>query len=140
MGKANILVAGKTGVGKSTLIDSIFNKDLALTGKGKFITQNIKEYSEEDYPVSIIDTMGLDSVNYKMVINNIKIYIEERRKSFNGNEHVHFAWVCIYDCGEPTLTSWYHNDSSEKELIEMLSKYIPVIVVLTKSLNNDNYL
>ncbi len=38
-GMANILIAGKTGVGKSTLINSIFQGNLAETGQGKPVTQ-----------------------------------------------------------------------------------------------------
>ena len=34
-GKVNIVVAGKTGVGKSTLINCVFRGELARTGSGK---------------------------------------------------------------------------------------------------------
>ena len=38
MKKANILIVGKTGVGKSTLINNIFREEMAETGIGKPIT------------------------------------------------------------------------------------------------------
>ena len=38
----NIVIIGKTGVGKSTLINTIFGQKLAETGIGKPVTQAIK--------------------------------------------------------------------------------------------------
>lgn len=37
----NIIVAGKTGVGKSTLINSVFKEKLAETGMGKPVTTHM---------------------------------------------------------------------------------------------------
>ena len=38
----NIIVAGKTGVGKSTLINVLFRENLVETGIGKPVTQHMK--------------------------------------------------------------------------------------------------
>ena len=38
--KLNIIVAGKTGVGKSTLINGVFRETLAETGIGKLERKN----------------------------------------------------------------------------------------------------
>jgi len=35
MGVCNLLIAGRTGVGKSTLINSVFHGRMAATGQGK---------------------------------------------------------------------------------------------------------
>ena len=40
--KPNILLAGGTGVGKSSLINKIFGKELAKTGMGKPITDSYR--------------------------------------------------------------------------------------------------
>lgn len=37
--KLNIMIVGKTGVGKSTLLNSLFGENLALTGSGEPITE-----------------------------------------------------------------------------------------------------
>ena len=47
MEKVNILVVGKTGVGKSTLINSVFREELAETGVGKPVTQHLKKITKE---------------------------------------------------------------------------------------------
>ena len=56
----NIIVAGKTGVGKSTLINSIFRENLADTGIGMPVTGHMKQYSKKNFPLSIYDTRGFE--------------------------------------------------------------------------------
>ena len=45
----NIIVAGKTGVGKSTLINSVFREKLAETGMGKPVTDHMRKISKRVY-------------------------------------------------------------------------------------------
>lgn len=63
-GRVNILVAGKTGVGKSTLINAVFRGELAKTGSGKPVTQTTQELSRPGHPLTIIDTRGLEVGDY----------------------------------------------------------------------------
>ncbi|MBQ2431273.1 MAG: 50S ribosome-binding GTPase [Campylobacter sp.] len=41
--KLNVLIVGKTGVGKSTLINTIFGRNVVRTGSGEPITKKIVE-------------------------------------------------------------------------------------------------
>ena len=59
MGHVNLIIAGKTGVGKSTLINAAFTKDVAETGIGEPVTTNIRLYTQENYPLRIYDTRVL---------------------------------------------------------------------------------
>ena len=43
----NIIVAGKTGVGKSTLINSVFKEKLAETGMGKPVTTHMRKITKK---------------------------------------------------------------------------------------------
>ena len=43
----NIIVAGKTGVGKSTLINSVFKEKLADTGMGKPVTSHMRKITKK---------------------------------------------------------------------------------------------
>ena len=56
----NIVVAGKTGSGKSTLINNVFREKMAETGTGIPITQEINKIEKEGFPLRIYDTPGLE--------------------------------------------------------------------------------
>ena len=56
----NIIVAGKTGVGKSTLINSVFKEKLADTGMGKPVTDHMRKIVKKGIPLAIYDTRGLE--------------------------------------------------------------------------------
>ena len=54
----NIIVAGKTGVGKSTLINSVFREELAETGMGRPVTTHMRRITKKDFPLVVYDTKG----------------------------------------------------------------------------------
>ena len=62
MGHANLIITGKTGVGKSTLINAAFREDIAKTGIGTPITDtgDVRWYEKKDFPLRIYDTIGLE--------------------------------------------------------------------------------
>jgi len=130
MGKVNIIIAGKSGVGKSTLINSIFHENLVSVGTGMPITQGIKEYKKEGFPLSLIDTKGIELDNYEEIFEKLKEYILYRRNNIDEHLHVHIAWICISE-------NSHRIENAEIELINMIGKYVPVIIVITKSDSND---
>lgn len=128
IGHANIIVAGKTGVGKSTLVNAVFQGNLAETGVGRPVTQNMKEYSKEGEPVHIFDTKGFELGNYKEVIKELKGEINRRKQLGDPKEQIHLGWFCISNDGKRL-------ESAETEFINELSKEIPIVVVLTKTVD-----
>lgn len=60
--KLNIIVVGKSGVGKSTLINSLFRGNFAETGLGRPVTDEIRRIEKKDYPMAIYDTPGFELI------------------------------------------------------------------------------
>lgn len=58
--KLNIVVIGKSGVGKSTLINSLFRGNFAETGLGRPVTKEVKKIEKNGYPLVIYDTPGFE--------------------------------------------------------------------------------
>ena len=58
-----ILLLGKTGVGKSSFVNYLFDKELAQTGVGLPITQETTMYKSEvnGVDVEVYDTKGLEA-------------------------------------------------------------------------------
>ena len=96
--KKRILLIGKTGVGKSTLINAIFGSDLAETGFGRPITmeEKPKKYECDTEPdIELFDSRGIEiDPNYGVEINygKIKNFIDEQ---FQKNEPLDAIWYCI---------------------------------------------
>ena len=56
----NVLIAGPTGAGKSTLINAILRKPVAKTGKGRPVTADIQAWTVDGVPITVYDTPGLE--------------------------------------------------------------------------------
>ena len=129
LGKVNILIAGKTGVGKSTLINAIFGEEQAKTGIGKPVTQDMKEYCNEDSPIHLFDTKGFELGNYKEMAKNLKEYIHGRQ-TVNAEDHIHIAWYCVSSIGN-------RFEPEEAEFIKELQTEIPVVLIFTQTLGEN---
>lgn len=95
IGHVNVLIAGKTGVGKSTLINAVFQGNFATTGQGRPVTPKTRKISKEGSPLSIFDTRGLEAEDYSKTLNSLKDFISRQTKTSDVKEHLHIAWVCI---------------------------------------------
>ena len=128
MGSFNVLIAGKTGTGKSTLINAIFRDELAETGIGAPVTDSIRMITKEDVPIHIYDTVGLelDAEKQQKVISEISQIISEPDTK-SVQEKVHCIWYCI------NANSSRIEPVEEKFINQLADTGVPVIIVLTKA-------
>lgn len=125
-GHANVLIAGRTGVGKSTLINSVFQGNLARTGQGRPVTENTREINKEDVPLTIFDTRGLEMADFSETLESLKAFLSERCADPDQKKHIHVAWVCVSE-------DLRRIEEAETELTAMLADFVPVIGVVTKA-------
>ena len=58
--KPVVLISGATGAGKSSLINAVFGRQIAVTGAGVPITQNFNKYESDDTHMILYDSKGLE--------------------------------------------------------------------------------
>ena len=132
-GRVNILVAGKTGVGKSTLINAVFRGELAKTGAGKPVTQSTQEIHQGRASAHHHRHPRPEVADYDRSRRELADLIRERSASDDQDRHLHVAWLCIQD-------SSHRVEDAEIELCGMRSAGIPVVAVLTKARKNSAFL
>ena len=134
MPTANIMVAGITGTGKSTLLNAIFGQDLAATGRGRPVTEHIDEYQGGDIPIHIWDTVSfeLDSAKTKESIRAIRQTIADKADSQDQFDRVHAIWYCINSGSN-------RYQGAELEFIKNLHSIgVPFLIVLTQCIGNPD--
>ena len=131
-GRVNILIAGKTGVGKSTLINAVFQGDLATTGQGRPVTRNTQEFKKEGIPISIFDTRGLELDKFEEALKELTSFLDQRAQLEDPSQHIHCAWICLSEDGRRV-------EDAEINLLKLLAPMMPVVVVITKARADEGF-
>lgn len=131
---ANIMVAGITGTGKSTLINAVFKSEMAATGSGRPVTEHLQRYENEGAHVRIWDTVGLelDSQKTQESLRDIRQEIAVKAELEDKYDRIHAIWYCINSGSN-------RYQGAELEFIKQLhSLGIPFIIVLTQCSGDED--
>jgi|GEM_PF-62318 len=132
LGHANVLIVGSTGVGKSTLINAVFQGEMAATGDGVPVTQGVRAYTKKGVPLTIFDSRGLELEDFDASKAELLDEVRSRRKKIDSREHIHIAWLCISEDSRRV-------EEAHQHLAKELSEFMPVVVVITKSRMDDGF-
>ncbi|SHJ13187.1 GTPase [Parasporobacterium paucivorans] len=129
--KANVLVVGNSGVGKSTLINTVFDFERAAVGEGSTITRKMAIYETGKTNFRLIDTRGLE-YGWRAQIQTKNALSKWSKDSVKKNEeekYIHIIWYCI----DATSKRVFSKNLDLLKNVARLWKNIPIIIVLTKS-------
>lgn len=119
--KAKIMLIGGTGVGKSSLINIVFGKDVAKVGHGVPTSRGIEKFEIPGRDIIIYDSEGYEIGEDKLEHFNSNII------STIESEGICTVWYCI-STPNSRITDY------DKEIIGKIKSYnIPVHVVLTQA-------
>lgn len=126
IGRFNLAVFGKTGVGKSTLVNAIFGEAVAATGIGRPVTLGSHLYVHRTGKLGIYDTQGLEvGRDTSRIISELKRFIDNSR-TMPFAEQVHLAWYCI------RATDRRFEETEAQFIRELAELGLPVILVMTQ--------
>jgi uncharacterized protein (DUF697 family)/GTP-binding protein EngB required for normal cell division len=122
--RLNVMLAGRVGVGKSTLVNAIFGETIALTGVGASITQKIERYVRPNLPISVYDTPGIElGVEAEVVA---KTYLTEIKKQMGDEDtRIHFCLYCVRARDE-------RFEQVEADIVRALARDVLVVLALTQ--------
>lgn len=125
--QCNIIISGASGVGKSTLINAIFGREVVKAGAGKPVTQHLEKVSIPEKGICLWDTKGIEAENYQDTMASLKNEFRQAIDDANDDCDIpHIGWVCIKASSDRV-------EDRDLTLIGLLAeRNIPAIVVFTR--------
>lgn len=136
MQNIDIVVMGKTGAGKSTLINALLGSNEAPTGRGEAVTLENKLYEKRISDTELLrlyDTVGLE-LDSKITDSTIEKIKQHLKSAFSDrtDDQMSVVWFCVN-------ANSNRFEEYELELIRKLSfeNSIPFLIVVTQCYENE---
>ncbi|MCU0297107.1 MAG: DUF697 domain-containing protein [Candidatus Nanopelagicales bacterium] len=126
LGRFNLAIFGKTGTGKSTLVNAIFGEDVAATGSGRPVTTGLDYYVHPSGVLGIYDSRGFETGEAGDRILAALEEIVATTRSYKPGEQIHVAWYTL---------RWSDRrfEDHQAAFVRRLSELgLPVLFVLTQ--------
>lgn len=122
-GRFNLAVVGGTGVGKSSLINAVFGRDLAKVGKGLPVTRGADYYHDDSLGIWDLEGFEIGSATTPAASLRANLATISKRPTI---EQISVVWYCV-------LANTDRLTSPDIAMIrELDAAGLPVILVLTK--------
>lgn len=127
LGRFNLAIFGKTGVGKSTLVNAIFGEDLAETGVGAAVTKQLTLYSRPDGILRVYDSRGFETgESREQILDEVAKQVAKTRVG-NVDDYIHVVWYAVRAADRRL-------EEGQEEIIRHLAGLgLPVLLVLTQT-------
>ena len=133
----NLQIIGKTGVGKSTLVNAIFGEKVAEVKKGEPCTMETKCYESKKYNfIRIYDTRGIEiskKFDIEKVFNETLKDIKEKCEKNEPDNLIH----CLLYCFTGTRFEREEGEILVKLRQTYEGKKLPIIMVLTQDIEDE---
>ncbi|KAF8351828.1 kinase-like domain-containing protein [Amanita rubescens] len=124
-----ILIVGRSGVGKSSLINAIFKASLANVEHDRAGAANINKGITSPYNKHLIlhDSQGYEPGD-KEKFNILENFITEQTKKQSPTERLHAIWLCI----PASYSGGRVFETGEENIFKLNRNKVPIVVVITK--------
>lgn len=140
MGNLNVMLLGKTGVGKSSLLNYLAGKEVVETGIGKPVTKkgefNEHQFSSDYLHLNIIDSWGLEVKEQNEWFKVIQTEVKRRDETINKDDNVH-AFIYIVN-----MAGGRFEDKEEKiiqNILTQISSHIVIVLSNSQNITNEQY-
>ena len=131
LGCFNLAVFGKTGVGKSTLVNAVFGRDVAATGVGSPVTRGLVYYRHPDGFLGLYDSEGFETGTAgDAIVDGLRRLIADHR-SRAVSEQIHAVWYLV------RWSDRRFERAQEQFVRELAALGLPVILVMTQVPSRD---